>query len=93
MENEAVTRRYKIPQDVLMDIFRILIGNKIKYRIEGIKEKENLLLVQVDVTNAVNNLTAHENILEILKDYSEFMDGLLKETLYADEDQEEEEYD
>ncbi len=87
MEKNENTKRYKVPQDILMDILRILFGNKIKHRIEGIKEKENIIILQVNFTNTDNNLNAQENIEGILKDYSDYMKGLLSDsTLFMDED-------
>ena len=87
MEKNENTKRYKVPQDILMDILRILFGNKIKHRIEGIKEKENIIIMQVNFTNTDNNLNAQENIEGILKDYSDYMKGLLSDsTLFMDED-------
>jgi hypothetical protein len=89
MEKNENTKRYKVPQDILMDILRILFGNKIKHRIEGIKEKENIIILQVNFTNSDNNLNAQENIEGILKDYSDYMKGLLSDsTLFMDEEEE-----
>ncbi len=94
MEKNENTKRYKVPQDILMDILRILFGNKIKHRIEGIKEKENIIILQVNFTNSNNNMNAQENIEGILKDYSDYMKGLLSDsTLFMDEEEEEEEED
>ena len=89
MEKNENTKRYKVPQDILMDILRILFGNKIKHRIEGIKEKENIIILQVNFTNSNNNMNAQENIEGILKDYSDYMKGLLSDsTLFMDEKEE-----
>lgn len=89
MENTAIIKHYKIPQDILMDILRILFGNKIKHRIEGIKEKENIIILQVDFMDTKNHVTAQENIEEILTDYSEYMKELLGDsTLFMDEEDE-----
>ena len=39
MENKLIVKRYKIPEDLLMDILRILFGNNIK----SLQYKESLL--------------------------------------------------
>jgi len=92
MEDKANVKRYKIPQDVLMDILRILFGNKIKHKIEGIKEKENIIILQVYFTDSDNSTSAQENIEGILKDYSEYMKGLLSDsTLFMDEEEQDNE--
>lgn len=89
MEKNENTKRYKVPQDILMDILRILFGNKIKHRIEGIKEKENIIILQVNFANSDNSQNAKENIEGILKDYSDYMKGLLSDsTLFMDEEEE-----
>jgi hypothetical protein len=90
MEPQENIKRYRIPQDVLMDILRILFGNKIKHRIEGIKERENIILLQVHYNPSTHNANARENIEGILLDYSEYMQGLLGDsTLFMDEEEEE----
>ncbi|MHB8261011.1 MAG: hypothetical protein ACYDCN_05305 [Bacteroidia bacterium] len=92
MEIQANVKRYKIPQDVFMDILRILFGNNIKHKIEGIKEKENIILLQVYFTNNQNGENAERNVEGILKDYSEYMKGLLNDsTLFMDEEETSEE--
>jgi hypothetical protein len=89
MENTANIKRYKIPQDILMDILRILFGNNIKHKIEGIKERENIIILQVHFTDTENNKYAQENIEGILTDYSEYMKGLISnDTLFMDEEEE-----
>jgi hypothetical protein len=89
MENTENIKNYRIPQDILMDILRILFGNKIKHRIEGIKEKENIILLQAHFTDTTNNRNAQKNIEGILTDYSEYMSGLLGDgTLFMDEEEE-----
>ncbi len=90
MEQTTLTKRYKIPQDVLMDILRILFANTIKHKIEGIREKENSILLAVNFTDKVPKHTqAKENIENILTDYSHYMKGLLEDgTLFMDEDEE-----
>ena len=88
MENQAIVKRYKIPQDLLMDILRILFGNNIRHKIEGIKEKENIIILQVHFTGTGNNINAQENIEGILTDYSEYMKGLISDdTLFMDEEE------
>ncbi|MBA3664572.1 MAG: hypothetical protein H0W61_10235 [Bacteroidetes bacterium] len=89
MEKNENTKRYKIPQDLLMDILRILFGNKIKHQIEGIKEKENIIILQVYYTDTNNSKATKENIETLLTEYSEYMEGLLSDnTLFMDEEEE-----
>lgn len=90
MENKAIIKQYKIPQDILMDILRILFGNKIKHQITGIKERENIILLTVHFTEDLNkHEEAEENINSILNDYSEYMKGLLGDNvLFMDEEDE-----
>jgi len=69
MEKTETVKRYKIPQDLIMDILRILFLNKIKHQITGVKEKENFILMSVFYNNESHNgLQAQENIESILKD-------------------------
>ncbi|MBI2722213.1 MAG: hypothetical protein HYX39_08560 [Bacteroidetes bacterium] len=68
---------YRIPADILMDVLRILFANKIKHRIEGIKEKENIALFQMNYPDTKIGIGAQDNIESILQDYSEYMEGLL----------------
>ena len=92
MENNTQINRYKIPQDVLMDILRILFGNNIKHQITGIKERENIVLMSVHFKEDIyKHCEAEENIEAILKDYSEYMKGLMgNTTLFMAEEKEQE---
>jgi hypothetical protein len=94
MENKLIIKRYKIPEDLLMDILRILFKNNIKHTIAGIQERQNIVLLNVNFDlNTIKNREAKENIEGILSDYSEYMKGLLGDTiLMLDEEDEENEY-
>lgn len=94
MENKLIIKRYKIPEDLLMDILRILFKNNIKHKITGIQERQNIVLLNVNFDlNTIKNREAKENIEGILTDYSEYMKGLLGDTvLMLDEEDEENEY-
>lgn len=94
MENKFIVQRYKIPEDLLMDILRILFGNNIKHKIIGIQERQNIVLLNVYFDlNSIKNREAKENMEGILTDYSEYMKGLLGDTiLMLDEDDDENEY-
>lgn len=88
MENQANIKRYKIPQDILFDILRIVFKNNIKHKIEGIKEKENIIILQVHFRDTDNNKNAQENIEGILTDYCQYMKGLISDdTLFMDEEE------
>ena len=88
METKAIVKRYKVSQDILMDILRILFRNNIKHQITGIQEKENIVLMNVHFKqNEAISEEVKENIATILQDYSEYMKGLLGDTvLMLDED-------
>ena len=94
MENKLIVKRYKIPEDLLMDILRILFGNNIKHKIIGIQERQNIVLLNVYFDlNSIKNREAKENMEGILSDYCEYMKGLLGDTvLMLDEEDEEKEY-
>ena len=94
MENKFIVQRYKIPEDLLMDILRILFGNNIKHKIIGIQERQNIVLLNVYFDlNSIKNREAKENMEGILTDYSEYMKGLLGDTiLMLDEDDDENEF-
>lgn len=88
MENDIIIKKYRVPHDVLMDILRILFGNQIKHKIEGIKERENIIILKVYFTDTVNNVKAEENIEEILKEYSFHMKDFFNDsTLFMDEEE------
>lgn len=90
MENNVIIKKYRVPQDVLMDILRILFGNQIKHKIEGIKERENIIILKVYFTDTVNNVHAEENIEELLNEYTIYMKDFLNDrTLFMDDEEEE----
>ena len=94
MKNILEVKRYKIPEDLLMDILRILFGNNIKHKIIGIQERQNIVLLNVNFDlNSIKSREAKENMEGILTDYSEYMKGLLGDTvLMLDEEDDENEY-
>ena len=94
MENKLIVKRYKIPEDLLMDILRILIGNNIKHKIIGIQQRQNMVLLNANFDlNSIKNREAKEDLEGILTDYSEYMKGLLGDAvLLLDEEDEENEY-
>lgn len=94
MENKLIVKRYKIPEDLLMDILRILFGNNIKHKIIGIQQRQNMVLLNANFDlNSMENREAKENLEGILTDYSEYMKGLLGDAvLMLDEEDEENEY-
>ena len=89
METNTTIKRYKVPQDVLMDILRILFRNNIKHQITGIQERENIVLLSVHLKqDDIKSEHAKENIAAILEDYSEYMKGLLGDTVLVLDDEE-----
>lgn len=76
-EQKENTVSYRITEDLLMDVLRILFSNKIKHKIEGIKEKENIALLQVTYPDTKIGRGAQDNIETMLQDYSEYMEGML----------------
>ncbi|MBK6836262.1 MAG: hypothetical protein IPG89_19180 [Bacteroidetes bacterium] len=49
MENKLIVKNdIKVPEDLLMDILRILFGNNIKHKIIGIQERQNIVLLNVN---------------------------------------------
>lgn len=87
MEKTANTRKYKVPQDIVMDILRVLIRNKAQYQITGIKEQENSLFLAVNYASVDRAAEVRENIEAILEEYLEYMKGIISDkTLCLDED-------
>lgn len=70
------TSSHTIPMDIFMDIVRILLGNSIRWNVEGINEKENSLLIQVSVQpHLIGHRKAMENMNSILSDYGYYLKG------------------
>ena len=78
---------YKIPQDVAYDVLRTVISNKVPYKIAGIREKENLMLLEVYYSGAKPSIHAQDGIESILNDYKEYMKDIVPDQLIVwDED-------
>ena len=87
MESATDSKRYKIPQDVLMDILRVLFRAGIKHKITGIREKENIILLQANYINSKVHRQAQQNLESILQEYMEYMEGMMNDkTLFMDEE-------
>ena len=76
LARQASSSSHTIPMDVFLDIARILLGNVINWRVEGINEKENSLLIQVSIqANLLQHRKAMENMQTILSDYGYYLTG------------------
>jgi hypothetical protein len=76
LARQTSSSSHTIPMDVFLDIARILLGNAINWRVEGINEKENSLLIQVSIQpNLSHHRKAMENTQTILTDYGYYLTG------------------
>lgn len=86
---ETSNKRYRVPQDLLMDIMRVLFSAKLRHKIIGIKARENVILLQVECSSTRVHQQAVQNLEEMLQEYSEYMDGMMgNHTLFMDEENE-----
>jgi hypothetical protein len=86
MEQKINAQQYRIAPELIVDILRILIKNKIGYEIIGVKARTNVILLEADFAPANKmHLAAQDNIEAMLEDYNHYLDGL-NDTLFADED-------
>jgi hypothetical protein len=87
MEDSTEIKRYRVPQDMFFDILRILFRSKMRYRIEGIMERENIIQLQVHPKeDSENHESAIENIEELLSGYGEALNGMLgTDSLFMEE--------
>jgi hypothetical protein len=86
MERKQNTSKYDVPAELLADILRILIRNKIAYQVEGVKSRANIILLSVKYTQGDRQqVKAQENIEAMLADFTEYMEGLSDAILYSDE--------
>ncbi len=67
------TYSHTVPLDVLLDVLKIFLDNDIAYHIEGINERENTLLIQVQTdTGLSRHRKAVQNLKSMLDDYGHF---------------------
>lgn len=83
MKMKTNVTEYQIPLEVFADILRVILKNKIAYQIIGAKARTNVILLEI-AFKPVDKIyaKAKENIEVILKDYSEWMEGLGDAILY-----------
>jgi hypothetical protein len=76
---------HTIPIDLLMDVLKLLMANGLPYRIEGINEREDTLLVQVrhDRENK-RHRQAMFNLGDILDVYAQYTTGTFNEPINGD---------
>lgn len=88
--NPTITKRYKIPQDLVMDIFRLVISNKVKYSIAGVMEKENALIMELSfVKGTYKSAEAKDNIETMLKEYKDYLNDTNGDSLIDSEEENE----
>lgn len=73
-------KTYKVPQDVISDILRILFKNGIKHKIKSVQPDDNIITVEVDYYGIRSN-DPRKNIETILDDYREFMKDIIGEAI------------
>jgi hypothetical protein len=89
-ENPIITKRYKIPQDLAMDIFRLVISNQVKYSIAGVMEKKNVLIMELSfVKGTYKSAQAKENIETMLKEYKDYLNDTTGDSLIDSEEENE----
>jgi hypothetical protein len=78
----VITSTVKITSDLLIDVLRILFGNKINHKIESVSQKENIVQLQIHwiEQNPIHKL-AKENLEDLVTTYNEEMEGLLSDTM------------
>jgi len=79
---------YKIPQDVAYDVLRSVIKNKVKYNIAGIREKENMMLLEIDINGSKYGARVKDGIETILTDYKHYMKDIVPDPLIGSGDDE-----
>lgn len=80
METNNSTKSFTIPMDALMDILKIFLNNEIDYKIEGICEKTNTVIIQMKLQkNRFIYTEIVENIEAILEDYNYYVYGDIEE--------------
>lgn len=68
---------YTISIDILMDILRILLPNKMRNYVEAINEKQNSVILRIETIEGNNrHILALRNIEEILEDYGYYTNGI-----------------
>ncbi len=76
LAKQTTSSSHTIPMDVFLDIVRILLDNAITWRVEGINEKENSLLIQVSIQpDLLRHRKVMENMQTILSDYRYYLNG------------------
>lgn len=93
-DSNEIIKSYSVPGDMLMDILRIIVKNRLRFKIEGINERQNTLLMKVYFPpNSNFTRDAIENIQGYLSDYGYYMnagpnmdwdDGLDEDNLSSD---------
>lgn len=73
-------KTYKVPQDVISDILRILFKNEIKHKIKSVQPDDNIITVEVDYYSIRRN-EPRQNIETILDDYREFMKDIIGDAI------------
>lgn len=89
MEAQIETKRYRIPQDLIADILRTLFRSKVRHKIIGVKERENVVILELFYSSANTiQMQARMTVEDSLLEYMEYMEGLMSdETLFMDEDE------
>lgn len=77
METQKQTERlFIIPADMIMDVLRIILKSGLRHYIEGINERENIILMRVfPSVNSLYAKQALQNIAQMVSDYGYYLRG------------------
>jgi len=74
--NTIQEKIFNVPVDICLDIFKVLLENRVEFELIGIKEKQNSLVIKIlphsDFSFYVKMI---ENIESILRDYKSYLNG------------------
>lgn len=93
MKTPLAIKHYRIPQDILLDVLRLMFQVRIKHNIVGVKLKENLAVIKVEFNpQRASHTFARKDLESMLEEYEKYMRGLLSDSLIYKQEEEPEDY-
>jgi len=75
-KNEITEQSIKVPSDILIDIFSILLKEDLKYEVVQVLENRSIAIISIEIdNNKIRQVKVFQNIQNLLHAYNDFRHG------------------
>jgi hypothetical protein len=80
LRTKRIDPTYKVPQDLICDVMRVLFENDIKHKILSVHPEDNICSVKIDYSGCVDT-EPRQHIETVLEDYKLYMRDVIGDAI------------